>query len=261
MMLRICVVALLAGSMGMPVARGQDKPERLTFEVATIKPSDENSLNGGIKPLPGGNGYVTQNVPIKLMISLMFEIPMRQITGAPGWTESDRYDIEAKADHGGYSKDDLHEMFRNLLQERFSLKFHQETKEGKVYALTVDRAGVKMAVNTSAQDYNIPITYSGFSVVGKRVPMKYLCWWLGQQLEREERPVIDKTGLPGNYDFTLQFVPDRLTDTAKDSLPAELQDSPTIFDALREQLGLKLSPEQGPVEYFTIDHVEKPSAN
>jgi uncharacterized protein (TIGR03435 family) len=91
--------------------------------------------------------------------------------------------------------------------------------------------------------------------------MKYLCWWLGQQLEREERPVIDKTGLPGNYDFTLQFVPDRLTDTAKDSLPAELQDSPTIFDALREQLGLKLSPEQGPVEYFTIDHVEKPSAN
>ncbi len=261
MMLRICLVAGLLGWVGLPVAGGQDKPGQLTFEVATIRPSDANSLNGGIKPLPDGNGYVAQNVPIKLMISLMFEIPMRQIKGAPGWTESDRYDIEAKAEHGGYSKDELHAMFRSLLEDRFNLKFHQEAKEGKVYALTVDKAGVKMTVNTSPQDYNIPITFSGFSNVGRRVPMKYLCWWLGQQLEREERPVIDKTGLTGNYDFTLQFVPDRLTDTPKESLPAELQDSPTIFDALREQLGLKLTPEQGPVEYFTIDHVEKPSAN
>jgi uncharacterized protein (TIGR03435 family) len=237
------------------VALGQDKPARLTFEVATIRPTDPGVANGGIKPLPGGNGYITENVPVKLMISLMYQVPTRQIKGGPGWLDSDRYDISAKADHS-YSRDDLHIMFQNLLADRFNLKMHKETREGPVYALSVDKPGSKMELNRSEQDFKIPITYSGDSVVGKRVSMQYLCWWLGQMLQREERPVIDKTGLDGNYDFTLRFAPERALDSA-----SEADDRPSIFDALRDQLGLKLQAEKGQVEYYVIDHVEKPSDN
>jgi uncharacterized protein (TIGR03435 family) len=236
-------------------------PPRLTFEVATIRPSQPGLTGGGIKPLPGGDGYIAQNVPVRLMISLMYQVPMRQIVGGPEWLDSDHYDIEAKADHS-YGKDDLHEMFRSLLADRFNLKFHNETKEGPVYALAVDKPGTKMKVNDSAQDFKIPITFGrDNSFIGTRVPMQYLSWWLGQQLHEDKRPVIDKTGLDGNYDFTLAFAPELPPNIPRESLPPEVQNLPSIFDALKEQLGLKLEPQKGPIEYYIIDHVERPSPN
>ena len=91
--------------------------------------------------------------------------------------------------------------------------------------------------------------------------MSYFCWWLGQQLQNDERPVIDLTGLDKNYDFTLTFLPLLPPDFPKENLPPELLDRPSIFDALKQQLGLKLTPQKGPVEYYVIDHVDKPSAN
>jgi uncharacterized protein (TIGR03435 family) len=195
------------------------------------------------------------------MISLMYQVPVRQVTGGPDWLDSDHYDIEAKADHA-YSKDDLHEMFRSLLADRFNLKFHKEIKEGAIYALMVDASGVTMKLNDSAQDFKIPITYGGNNAaVGVRVPMQYLCWWLGQQLQQDNRPVIDKTGLEGNYDFTLSYAPELPPNVSPDTLPLRLQNLPTIFDALKQQLGLKLEPQKGPVEYYVIDHIDRPSPN
>jgi uncharacterized protein (TIGR03435 family) len=251
---------VLAGMMLASMARGQDAPRRLTFEVASIRPSTANDLNGGIKALPGGQEYTSRNIPIKLIISLMYKVPMRQIEGGPAWLANDRYDIEAKADHS-YNVDDLHVMFQNLLADRFKLKFHKEVREGNVYALTVDKAGLKMKVNESPQDFNIPMNFSRDGVVGRRVPMVYLCWWLGQQLQADGRPVIDKTGLAGNYDFTLTFAPVLPPDVSRDNLSTELRDRPSIFNALKEQLGLKLTAERGPVEYYVIDSVERPSDN
>jgi uncharacterized protein (TIGR03435 family) len=151
-------------------------------------------------------------------------------------------------------------MFQNLLADRFRLKFHWESKEGNVYALSIDPGGLKMKPNLSEQDFNIPVIPGGpgqFS--GKRVPMPYLCWFLGQQLQSDERPVVDKTGLAGNYDFNLAFFPQLPPGTSKEDLPRELQDKPTLFEALRQQLGLRLQPERGLVPYFVIDHVEKPT--
>jgi uncharacterized protein (TIGR03435 family) len=238
------------------LAHGQEKSSRLTFDVAAIRPA-QPADRGGIKPMPGGDGYLVQNMPVKIMISLMYKVPARQIKGAPDWLDSDRYDIEAKADHA-YSIDDLHVMFQNLLADRFSLKFHKEIKEGPVYALMVDKSGSKMKVNETAQDYKIPMLPGPGNVfIGTRVPMQYLCWFLSQQLTSEERPVIDKTGLDKWYDFTLSFLPD----IPKEDLPPNLLDRPSLFDALKEQLGLKLQAEKGPVEYYVIDHVEKPSEN
>lgn len=260
-MIKLLSRAVVAAIILIPVsAHAQAKPTRLTFDVAAIRQSNQADRNGGIKALPGGNGYTAQNIPIKLMISLMYRIPMRQISGDPDWLNSDRYNIEAKTD-GSYNIDDLHTMFQNLFVDRFNLKFHIETKEGPVYALMLDTPGSKMKVNESAQDYKIPINFSPEGVVGVRVPMPYLCWWLGQQLQNSGRPVVDLTGLDKNYDFTLTFLPVLPPDVSPDTLSPEVRDRPTIFDAVKEQLGLKLLAQKGPVQHFVIDHIDRPSDN
>jgi uncharacterized protein (TIGR03435 family) len=255
-------LALCIGMLSVSLGHGQEKAVRLTFEVAAIKPTPPDARYGGIKPMPGGDGYLVQNMAVKTMISLMYKVPGRQIKGGPDWLDSSHWDIEAKADHF-YNIDDLHTMFQNLLADRFNLKFHIETKEGPVYALMVDKSGSKMKINDSAQDFKIPLMPGpDNSFVGKRVPMKYFCWFLSNQVTAEKRAVIDRTGLGDkNFDFTLSFAPELPPDVAKEDLPPGLLDRPSLFDALKEQLGLKLQPEKGPVEYYVIDHLEKPSEN
>jgi uncharacterized protein (TIGR03435 family) len=253
---------MLTAAIGLlPAVHAQDKPARLTFDVASIKPSQAGGRGGLINPLPGGQEYSARNASVKLIISLMYRVPMRQIEGGQGWIDTDGYDIEAKADHA-HSLDDLHAMFQNLLADRFKLKFHKEIKEGPVYALTVDKSGLKMKLNESPQDYKVPITGGkDGTIIGTRVPIPYFCLFLGQVLQRDERPVIDQTGLDKNYDFTLAFAPELPPDFPKENLPPGMLDRPSIFDALREQLGLKLQAQKGPVEFYVIDHVEKPSEN
>lgn len=117
-----------------------------------------------------------------------------------------------------------------------------------------------MKANESPEPFQIPIQGGpGGTIVGTRVPMQYLTWWLGQQLQQDGRPVINKTGLDGNYDFTLSFAPELPPDFPRDKLPPGFADRPNIFQALKDQLGLKLDPQKGPVEYFVIDSAEKPA--
>ncbi len=240
----------------------QEKPARLTFDVVSIKPFNPSQQAGGIMALPGGQEYRAQGAPVMLMISLMYKIPARQITGGPDWLNTDRWDIDAKADHPGYSLDDLHTMYQNMLADEFKLKFHRETKEGPVFALTVDKGGLKMKENKSPEPFKVPIVGGpGFTFVGTRVPMQYLTWWLGQQLQQDGRPVVNKTGLDGNYDFTLSFLPEFPPDFPRDRIPPELLDRPDLFKAVRDQLGLRLDGSKGPVEYFVVDSAEKPVEN
>jgi uncharacterized protein (TIGR03435 family) len=251
------ITAVTVGSFAM----GQEMPRRLTFDVASIRLSNPDAQGGMVKPLDGGHGYTVQNIPIKLIFSLMYRVPMRQISGGPEWFNGDRYDIEARAD-GSYSVEQLHTMFQNLLADRFNLKFHKEVKEGNVYALLIDAAGSKLKPNNTPEDYKIPIIPSGIGAfTGTRVGLPYLCWTLGQNLQRDERPVIDQTGLTGNFDFKLSFLPDLPPDIPKENLPPEIFERPSLFDALRDQLGLKLVAQKGPVEHFVIDSLDRPSAN
>ncbi len=255
-------IAMLVGAAVAGIAPSQERPARLEFEVASIRLSKPPvpGVAYGIKATTGGTGYTATNVPVQLMISLMYRVPMRQIKGAPEWLKSDAYDVEAKADKQ-YSLDDLHTMYQNLLADRFKLKFHTEVHEGNAYVLTVDKA-VKMTVNTGPQDYEIPIQPKGIGGwAGRRVPMPYLCWNLGQQLQQDERPVVDLTGLTGNYDFALTWLPDLPPNFPKENLPAEVLDRPSLINAVRDQLGLKLTAQRGPVESFVIDRVERPSEN
>ena len=251
---RLCLLFALSGL----TAFAQEKPGRLTFEVQTVKPTKPDQRGGGIKALPGGQEYVADGAPVKLMIALMYKIPMRQITGGPEWMDTDRWDVRAKAERPS-NLDDLHVMFQNLITDEFGMKFHKEVKEGPVYALTVDKSGLKMKVNEKPQDFQVPVQ-GGFAgvTIGKRVPMEYLTWYLGQQLQRDNRPVVDYTGLKGNYDWTLDFAPELPPNFPRENLPAGFLDRPSIFDAVKQQLGLKLEPQKGPVEYYVIDHIEKP---
>ncbi len=259
---KILLLAVAAGLASALLIHAQDKPPRLTFDVASIKPSKPGATPGGIKAMPGGEEYIAQNAPVMLMISLMFKVPMRQIEGAPSWLTTDLYEVDAKADHS-YNLDDLHTMFQNLLVDEFKMQFHKETKEGNVFALSIDKSGLKMKANETPQDFEIPIKGSPDGVfTGVRVPMQYLCWWLGQTvLRRDQRPVIDMTGLTGNYDFKLSFLPELPPNFPVENLPPGFLDRPSIYDALKQQLGLRLDPQKGPVEYFVIDHIEKAAGN
>jgi uncharacterized protein (TIGR03435 family) len=233
---------------------------RLTFDVIAIHPSDPNATGGMIKPIPGNHGYIAQNFPVRLMIALMYKIPLRQVEGGPEWLNTERFDVEARAD-GPHSVDDLHTMYQNLLIDRFGLRFHHDIREGNIYALTIDPSGLKLTPNTSPEDDKIPVNGPPAHVTGVRVPMVYLTWFLSQALQDDTRPVVNETGLTGNYDFTLSFRPILPPDAPADALPSEDRDMPTLFEALRTQLGLRLTATRGPVDHLVIDQIQKPTDN
>lgn len=249
---------LLVTAMSAP---GQAQQPRLTFDVAAIHPVKPGSDRGFIKPLPNGTGYMVENITTKMMMSVIYRIPARQITGGPDWFSTMPFDVEARADRE-YNSDDLHTMFKNLLADRFGLKFHTETKQGAVYELVVDKAGLKMKADAAGGTLQIPIMPQGpGEFVGTKVPMEYLCWFLGGQFRGDPRPVIDKTGLTQVYDFKLSFAPELPPGLTRDDLTPEMQKLPTILEAVEEQLGLRLVPAKGPVPEYVIDQAEQPSAN
>ena len=242
----------------------QPAPKPLVFEVAMIKPTDPEVRGGAIKPMPSGQGYVAAGIPLKLMIRLMYTITDSQVVGGPDWINTDRWDVQARTD-GSYNVDQLHQMFQALMADRFELRFHREKRELPAYELVLDKPGdkgSKMTANDSENHFDIPILPAGpFKVQGTRVPMAYLACWLSQQLNR---PVVDKTGLDKFYDFTLQWAPDQQPDGARPpgaEAPAPLPDGPTMFTALREQLGLRLESRRSSVEVFVIDHAARPAEN
>jgi uncharacterized protein (TIGR03435 family) len=165
------------------------------------------------------------------------------------------------------SSDELHMMLRNLIAERFHLKFHTETKELPVYALMVDQNGPKLPQPHSEGEISgktwIDIQMQHFpqnTWHATFVSMNYFAFRLSQMLDR---PVIDLTKLPGSYDFDLNFTrelpPNMPPDAMLNGVPIDTS-GPTIYEAVRKQLGLKLERQKGPVEIMVIDHVEKPSA-
>ncbi len=185
----------------------------------------------------------------------MYRISPRQIVGGPEWVYNKKFDVLVRADHR-YSIDDLHTMFQNMLADRFHLKLHIETRSGPIYALTIAKSGLKMTPVEEAKLRNSPIlTDSDNEYSGTSVPMNYLRFWLSMKLQEDHRPVVDNTGLTGQYDFKLTFRPQLPPDASEsDSLPS-------IFDAVKTQLGLQLIPQQGPVQTLVIDHIEQPSGN
>ena len=236
--------------------------KRLTFDVESVKPTKRDpQAGGGIKALPSAREYVAQQAPVRLMIALMYKIPARQIACAPDWIDNDVWDVDAKTEDP-HTLDELHEMYKNMLADEFKLKFHMASKEGNIFALAVDKSGLKMTPNDSAETWDIPITASGRAMFnGKRVNMEYLTWFLGNILQNDERPVVDLTGLKGYYDFKLSFMPELPVGANRENIPQDVLDRPSIFEALKQQLGLRLESQKGAVPYMVIDSIERPAGN
>jgi len=254
---RYIVLASFAAACG-PHLACQSGAAPLAYEIVSVRPSAPDTYSEGINPLPNGVGYNGIGVTVRNMLAVMYRLPPRQIIGGPDWVDNERFDVMVRADHR-YSIDELHTMFQNMLADRFHLKLHIETKDGPVYALAIAKSGLKMTPVDEGSARNSPIQTESENVyTADRVPMVYLCFWLGLQLENDHRPVVDETGLAGHYDFKLTFRPQL---APEGSSSREAENLPSIFDAMRDQLGLQLIPKTGPVQTLVIDHVEKPSEN
>jgi uncharacterized protein (TIGR03435 family) len=237
------------------------KPE---FEVATIKPA-------GVSPGLGLSVTATElrarSISLADLITFTFDLHRTQVSGLPGWAETEGYEIAAKLPQGGDPSDDqIRTMLKNLLQSRFGLSFHTEKRELSVYTISIGKngpAGIKMVKNTTngarvgAQGLGRTL-FSGVTMAG----------FAGQlQLRVLDRPVIDRTGLTDRYDFTLNWRPDEfqfpLASAAQraSAVAAGADALPDLFTAVQEQLGLKLDATKASVDVLVIDKVSKPSEN
>jgi bla regulator protein blaR1 len=255
--MRICTLLFLTMAL-----RGQE------FDVATIKPSDPGSIAKSFKFTPGG-GLRTVGSTLRELIETAYDVRQVQIQGGPSWAAQDRYDVTAKAvsegdaDPSTLSDADRQKWTERLrlrtrapLADRFSLLAHKETRELPIYALNADKNGPRADALKESQSYGGIGLRSG-SMTGVGAPMGVLVSILSNLLQR---PVVDRTGLIGMYDFTLKWTPDQAAPAAG-APTAEPAEPPSIFTALREQLGLRLDSARGPVEVLVIDRAEKPSEN
>jgi uncharacterized protein (TIGR03435 family) len=211
-----------------------------TFEVASVKPNPSGSGHSDIDV--DGNLLRMNNVTLKACITWAFRMTDSQVYG-PDWLGSERFDIVAKAEAGKPQP----EMLASVLAERFKLAVHRETKELTIYALVVAKNGPKLKKVDPGED---DTTSRRGHLTATRVSMSGLARFLAGPNVRLGRPVVDKTGLDGVFDFNLDWSPEGSQEKAADALPS-------IFIALQEQLGLKLDAQKGPVEVLVVDHVEK----
>jgi uncharacterized protein (TIGR03435 family) len=232
-----------------------------SFEVATIKPAPPGQQGMGINVNATGQ-FSTRNTSLKDLLIFAYGVHPDQIQGLPAWAEGDKYDILGKPDHEGMGNDtQIRSMMKKLLAERFGLTTHHEKKELSAFTLNVDKSGPKLTVNESG--VNLP----GFggrgpgSIGVNNATMEQFAGFL--QARIVDRPVVDKTGLTGKYDFTLTWRPDQLAAPQPNAppLPADIESRPDIFKAMQEQLGLKFQQEKTAVEVLVIDKVAKPSEN
>ena len=244
-----------------PTAMAADAPA--VFEVATIKPS--------IPDRPGklftvrGRQVMTINTTLNDLITFAYGLHARQIAGGPAWMESDKYDVTGQPEGQGQpNQQQLRAMVQKLLADRFKLAFHRDTRELSVYAIVVGTGGPKLTKNDSNPNGLPSLLFRGLGVLpAMNASLGDLAGVM--QTAVLDRPVVDKTGLQGRYDFTLTWTPDESQFVNMGvRVPAPTGDPsapPGLFTAFQEQLGLKLEPTKAPAEVFVIDRVEKPSEN
>jgi uncharacterized protein (TIGR03435 family) len=223
------------------------------FLVATIRPSDPNATGGWAFPTNGHHVSGT-NVDLVTLIKIAYGIHGKQIVGAPEWLSKDHYDINGVPDAPGVPNfEQTREMYRKLLADRFHLVFHRETREIPIYALTIAKGGPNLKPAGPDETTNTGNSGAPGERITKFRSMSMPNFALNMNLY-EDRPVRDQTGLSGKFDFTLRWS----TDVAH---AADVDAAPSLFTAVKDQLGLRLEAVKGPAEVFVIDHVERPSEN
>jgi uncharacterized protein (TIGR03435 family) len=275
----VAVISLLLSSGGSAIAQ-TDTP--LQFEVASIKRARPDAV-WGFHFAPGGRATLT-DFSMNELIILAWHTQGFRIVGGPSWFDSERYTIEAEAE-GNPVLEDSRLMLRSLLQDRFRLALHRETRELPAYALVPVKSGARLAEAKNgscktADESSGPTPPSepglpgcGFSqrlrpqnngapmmqLQGHSVTTSMIARMIGNILDRA---VSDDTGISGSFDISVEYAMDDglLKRVAPDARVSD-NTAPSLFTALQEQVGLKLESRRVPVEVLVIDHAERPSAN
>ena len=273
-MKRVSLFALLAAFAHAPLVLGQPaESDGPAFEVATVRENKSGDTRMHIEVQPGGR-FNAINMTLWQIVSIAYPVDGRfrdeiQLTGGPAWITSDRFDIVAKAEGSptldtnkpGATVTDVDRnavervrlMLRRFLAERFKLRMHHEMRDLPIYELmmasgsTFGPALRKAAADCGSMCGSIRMTAPG-RATATAVSMGSIAHTMTGWVRRT---VVDKTDIDGPMDFTLQWAPDGSTDT----------EAPSIFTAVREQLGLKLEPTRGPVDVLVVDGAERPTEN
>jgi uncharacterized protein (TIGR03435 family) len=229
-----------------------------SFEVASIR-----LHNGRVQSVSSrfvGDRFIGEALSADNLISFAYDLKSYQVFGAPRWADSknldcDRYDVNGKAEGGvTLNRDQARVMLQNLLADRFQLKFHREMREMPIYALVVARSGHKLKESSPDAQSMGRMRSAGkgaeLSVTKGTMAQLALQFSGGNGVDR---PVIDRTELSGNYDYTLTWAPGLA--------PGADTDAVDVYTAFQEQLGLRLEPSRAAIEVLVIDHLEKPSEN
>lgn len=236
-----------------------------SFEVATIKPNDTGATGMQALTIDGRN-FRTRASSLEDLIAFSYEVQAKQIVGGPTWISSDRYDIDAVPDvEGAPNPEQVRSMIRKLLADRFHLKFHKETRDLSAFVLTVDKGGSKLSptqLNGPLPGFGMRPATGGLMLIVHNATIPEFTSFL--QSVVLDRPVVDHTGLQGKFDFTMTFLPDETEFNGHPpvgKLADGVEAAPSLFEAARQQLGLRMMPEKTAVQVIAIDQVEKPSPN
>lgn len=252
------VAATIVCAQNPAVTPTADSSKSLAYEVVSIRPNKSGMQNSSWRM--ASDGIVLTNAPLSWLVRSAFAIRIDdQLTGLPGWVNSENYDIQAKMDEetaaawknlpGKERTQRQQLLLQQLLADRCGLKFHRETKQATVYDLVIANGGLKM--KEAAPGSGGSVMSGGGQFEAKAAPVESLAYTLSGVVDRL---VIDRTGLGDKrFDFQLKWTPDEQSGSA--------DAGPSIFAALEEQLGLKLVSSKGPVETVVVDHMERPTPN
>jgi len=226
------------------------------FEVASVKPSQSMREGSSIRNEPGR--FSTEHTTLFDLIRYALPAQDFQIVGGPGWIRDARFDIVATIGQPDSDVKDPAERFarirsrlRHLLEDRFQLQLHEEQREVPIYELGVEKSGIRMKASEPLGNVNTNGGAAGSTLSGKGMTMVRLADVLSGIAHR---PVHDATGLDGAYDVELKYSLDL-------AAPDAAMSYPTLFTALQEQLGLRLTSGKGMASVWLVVRAEKPTGN
>ena len=256
----IAVLALAVSGAHAQSAAGGAAP---AFEVATIKPVLPAQKTGRYITMQSMNRWVAKYYTLKLLIAAAYDVSPKVISGGPSWADDDHFDIVALTPGDTRpSRPAQMAMLRALLAERFKLSFHREEKEFSIYELEVNKGGPKLKESTEPASEEAQLVSTVYPdhlhLPAKNATMGDFASLLQRALL--DRPVVDKTGLTGRYDFDLDWTADE-TEFGGDiaAAPSDAP-NPPFFTAIQQQLGLRIEAARGLVQALIIDRADRPSA-
>ena len=267
-------VGILLGAQSLTSVRAQAP----AFEVASVKPNKSGTTQANISGQP--NGITIVNLPLRGIIQLFFQINQpSKVIGIPDWTITERFDITARA-AGPINDEERRLMMQALLADRFKLVARRERRELTVLALMLARTDGKPGPNLVESKGCTPPANPAAPAASQAGAQTPVCGskpggpgrliLTGSSISQFTsllalalgRTVVDKTGLTGRYDLDLTYMPERQFPTGpENSTPTSDVNAPSIYTAVREQLGLKLEQQRDQEEVLVIDHIERPSEN